>query len=114
MCHYDRIIQEAYEKKNELESFVYEFRRKMNDEYGKTIDSKLKGEFLQMLDQTENWLYGDGAKTSKSEYQKRLDELKNKTKSFEKTIFNEKHFQDYVTEFSKILENFEPIANGKV
>lgn len=29
-----------------------------------------------MLDDTENWLYGEGAEATKSTYQKKLDELK--------------------------------------
>ena len=75
----DKLIVEAYEKKNELESYVYEFRRKLTEKYAGHIAPELKSNLLNTLDKVESWLYGEGSKTSKFEYQQKLDALKKET-----------------------------------
>jgi len=68
MAHSDRVITETYDKKNELESYIYESRAKLNDKYKEYVKVSIKDNFLVLLQNTENWLYNEGAKATKSAY----------------------------------------------
>jgi len=83
MNYQDRLVTEAYEKKNELESFVYDFRRKLDEKYAAHLPLNLKTNLLSTLDRIESWLYGEGSRASKFDYQNKLDELKKEILSIE-------------------------------
>lgn len=49
------------------------------DSYGpleKYIEPSIRQEFIAKLNQTIDWIYGEGESASKDEYKKRLDEFK--------------------------------------
>lgn len=72
----DKLIKETADKRNELESYIYSMRDKIDSSLKvySTADeaAKLKG----MLVSAEDWLYGDGFDEVKSAYTKRIDELR--------------------------------------
>lgn len=68
MAHEDRISRETKEKKNELESYVYTMRDKLEVAFAAFVDQTTKANFRSQLDATENWLYGEGEDTIKSVY----------------------------------------------
>jgi len=72
----DKLIKETAGKRNELESYIYSMRDKIDASlkaYSTPEEaSKLKG----MLVAAEDWLYGDGFDEVKSAYTKRIDELR--------------------------------------
>jgi len=72
----DKLAVETAERKNAVESYVYNMRAKLNEHLSHFVTESDKTNFLKLLDETENWLYGDGAESTKSTYQKKLDELK--------------------------------------
>uniref|UniRef100_A0A7S2XLU1 Uncharacterized protein n=1 Tax=Attheya septentrionalis TaxID=420275 RepID=A0A7S2XLU1_9STRA len=78
MANADRIVRETSDKRNELESYIYDLRDKI------TSDSQLapygtdeeKAAFTTALETNENWLYEDGFDATKSVYAEKLDSLK--------------------------------------
>lgn len=72
----DYKVEQAKEKKNTLESYVYETRNKILSTYKDfTADSEKEG-ICENLQQTENWLYEDGDDESADVYAERLQDLK--------------------------------------
>jgi heat shock protein 4 len=75
MNYADRLTSETYEKKNQLESYIYETRAKLNDTWAPYVHSNVKQTLLNELEKAEQWLYGEGAKTTKEAYMKKIDDL---------------------------------------
>jgi len=76
MAMQDKIIQETNDARNQLESYVLEMRNKLDGELRDFIRQADKEKFLTALTATEDWLYNDGADAQKSDYKKKLTELK--------------------------------------
>jgi len=72
----DKLAIETAEKKNAVESYVYEMRGKLADQLSEFATDKEKESLSSLFEQTESWLYGEGEDTTKSAYSKKLDELK--------------------------------------
>ena len=73
----DRLSRETLEKKNELESFIYESRSKLNAEYKEYVVADACESLLNTLQNIENWLYDEGSDTKKELYQEKLTFLNN-------------------------------------
>merc|ERR1711968_416111 len=76
MANEDRLITETADKRNELESYIYSMRDKLIGEYKKFAAESEVSSLNASLLETEDWLYGDGFDSVKSEYKKKLDDLK--------------------------------------
>ena len=72
----DKLITDTAERKNAVESYVYDFRDKLNGELSKFATEDLKTKFLKTLDETQEWLYGEGEDQTKSVYATKMEELK--------------------------------------
>jgi len=71
----DRILMETAEKKNAVESYIYEMREKLEGELAPFITPEVQELFLGQLTDAENWLYEDGEDATKSEYAAKLESL---------------------------------------
>lgn len=78
MANNDRIVQETADKRNELESYIYDMRDKIasNSQLGQYGTEAEKAAFNAKNEEMENWLYGDGFEATKSVYAEKLGELK--------------------------------------
>lgn len=72
----DTLAIETAESKNALESYVYSTRSALQTSLAPFSTDSERAPLLQMLDDTENWLYGDGEDVTKSVYSGKLAELK--------------------------------------
>jgi heat shock protein 4 len=113
MAQQDRLIQETYEKRNELEAFVYDIRNKLNDKYDQFIKPEAKANFLQNLNDVENWLYGDGAKASKMEYQAKLDQIRAVVSMLEKRYKDFDLIPQYISQFANNLTSTEQLLTSQ-
>jgi heat shock protein 4 len=79
MSNVDRIVRETSDKRNELESYIYEMRDKIVSESQLALyaTEQEKATFSQELESAENWLYEDGFDAAKKTYADKLDGLKN-------------------------------------
>jgi len=87
----DREIIETAEKKNAVESYVYELKSELDYELAEFAEAEEKTTFCKRLEETKAWLYGEGENASKDVYAKRLEDLK---KVGEKIRKRKKEFEE--------------------
>ncbi|KAK1416845.1 hypothetical protein QVD17_25962 [Tagetes erecta] len=76
MALQDRVMEETKDKKNAVESYVYEMRNKLYDKLQDFVTDSVKEAFIAKLQETEDWLYEDGEDETKGVYIAKLEELK--------------------------------------
>ncbi|KFK42397.1 hypothetical protein AALP_AA2G250600 [Arabis alpina] len=76
MALQDRVMEETKDKKNAVESYVYDMRNKLSDKYQEYIIDSEREAFLATLQEVEDWLYEDGEDETKGVYLAKLEELK--------------------------------------
>ncbi|EAW07571.1 Hsp70 chaperone Hsp88 [Aspergillus clavatus NRRL 1] len=72
----DKLVAETDEKKNELESTIYELRDKIESTYSEFASDEEKEKLRAKLTDMEDWLYEEGEDTTKSVYVAKLDEIR--------------------------------------
>lgn len=76
LANQDKIMEETKDKKNAVESYVYDMRNKLFNKYHSYATEYEREKLSQRLQQTEDWLYEEGDDESKAVYVAKLDELK--------------------------------------
>ena len=76
MANEDRLITETADKRNELESYIYSMRDKVDGELKNFGSEDEKSNLKALLMESEDWLYGDGFDSVKSMYVRKLDDLR--------------------------------------
>jgi heat shock protein 4 len=76
MANEDRLITETADKRNELESYLYSMRDKLDGVLKPYTAPAMKERLQTLMNSTEDWLYGDGFDSSKAEYVRKLEELR--------------------------------------
>jgi hypothetical protein len=74
----DQNILEFKAVKNELESYTYQVKNDI-DNYGpmeKYIEENARVAFIKRLQETIDWIYGEGQSASHASYKQRLEEFK--------------------------------------
>jgi heat shock protein 4 len=71
----DRLIQDTLDRKNAVESYVYETRDALDMHLREFVAEEARTTLYSLLCETEDWLYGDGEACTKSEYVAKLKEL---------------------------------------
>ena len=72
----DKLVSDTEDKKNELESFIYELRGKIDDDYAEFASDEEKEKVKAKLEQIEEWLYDDGEDSTKAVYISKIDEIR--------------------------------------
>ncbi|KAK4450702.1 heat shock protein 70 family [Podospora aff. communis PSN243] len=72
----DKLVADTEEKKNELETYIYELRNKLDDQYADLASEDEKSKIRTKLDETEEWLYDEGDDTTKAVYIAKMDEIR--------------------------------------
>lgn len=76
MALQDRVMEETKDKKNALESYVYDMRNKLYGKYCEFVMDSDREQFISRLQGVEDWLYEDGEDETKGVYISKLEELK--------------------------------------
>ncbi|KAL7213514.1 hypothetical protein ACSBR2_016109 [Camellia fascicularis] len=76
LAQQDIKIEQTKDRKNMLESYVYETRSKLLNTYRSFATELEKEGISRNLQQTEDWLYDDGVDESENIYSEKLDDLK--------------------------------------
>ncbi|KAF8391557.1 hypothetical protein HHK36_023863 [Tetracentron sinense] len=76
LAQQDRYMEHTKDKKNALESYVYEMRNKLLETYRSFASESEREEISRNLQQTEEWLYEDGDDESDKVYTGILEDLK--------------------------------------
>ncbi|KAH7375596.1 hsp70-like protein [Plectosphaerella cucumerina] len=72
----DKLVADTDEKKNELETYIYDLRNKLDDQYAEFASDEEKEKIKEQLTLAEDWLYDEGDDTTKAVYIAKLDELR--------------------------------------
>jgi heat shock protein 4 len=76
MSYEDRLIVETSDKRNELESYIYSMRDKIDGSLKEYSTNKEKDTFKSLMNSAEDWLYNEGFETTKQEYTRKIEELR--------------------------------------
>uniref|UniRef100_A0AAV1VB66 Heat shock protein 70 n=1 Tax=Peronospora matthiolae TaxID=2874970 RepID=A0AAV1VB66_9STRA len=113
MAQQDRVIEDTFNKRNELESFVYEMRNQITDKLAAFITSDEKSNLEKKLVDTEDWLYTDeGFDSTKSVYQQKLDDMRKLSSpvEFRQTESTERGVAQ--AELTAVLEEYKRMVNS--
>ncbi|KAK4231286.1 heat shock protein 70 family [Podospora fimiseda] len=72
----DKLVADTEEKKNELETYIYDLRNKLDDQYAELASEEEKSKIREKLEKTEDWLYDEGDDTTKAIYIAKMDEIR--------------------------------------
>lgn len=75
MAKQDKLIKDTHDLKNAFEEQIYQIRARLDNEYIPYYNVKQKQQFLEILAEQEDWLYGDGEDATKEEYSNRKLQL---------------------------------------
>lgn len=113
MAHQDRVIEETFNKRNELESFVYEMRNQVADRLAAFITSSERQTLEDQLAAAEDWLYTDeGFDSTKSVYQNKLDELRKLTNPVEFRLTESSERGVAQAELQSTIEEYKRMVNS--
>ncbi|KAL2322644.1 hypothetical protein Fmac_027023 [Flemingia macrophylla] len=76
LAQQDKIVEQTKEKKNTLESYVYDMRSKLFNTYRSFASEKERDDISRSLQGTEEWLYEDGVDETEHAYSSKLEDLK--------------------------------------
>ncbi|KAK1929442.1 Heat shock protein 14 [Phytophthora citrophthora] len=113
MAQQDRVIEETFNKRNELESFVYEMRNQITDKLAGFITSDEKSNLETKLMETEDWLYTDeGFDSTKSVYQQKLDDMRKLSSPVEFRLKESTERGVAQAELTAVLEEYKRMVNS--
>lgn len=114
MAATDRVIAETLEARNALESYVYEMRPRASEESLKEfIKDSDREVFVKALDAMEEWLYDEGSDAQRSEYKKRLDDLRKPGDAAEKRQWEANNREENVLALKKEIGRWDGLAQSQ-
>ncbi|KAL9000441.1 MAG: hypothetical protein Q9169_000958 [Polycauliona sp. 2 TL-2023] len=72
----DKLVADTEDKKNELESYIYELRGKIDEQYSEFASEDEKTKLKEKLEQSEEWLYDEGDDATRGVYVAKMDEIR--------------------------------------
>lgn len=72
----DKLVADTEDKKNELESFIYDLRNKIDEQYAEFASDEEKEKVRKKCEETEDWLYDEGEDSKKAVYIAKIEELR--------------------------------------
>lgn len=112
MNNHDHLVRETYEKKNALESYIYDMRQKLQDKYMEYCTADIRETLLKRLGDNENWLYNEGAAASKGQYVARLEELKKVGDPIIRRFNEYAHLPEILNELAITRTQYESFAEN--
>ncbi|KAL8824034.1 MAG: hypothetical protein Q9191_005347 [Dirinaria sp. TL-2023a] len=72
----DKLVADTEDKKNELETYIYDLRAKIDDQYAEFANDDEKAKLKEKLEQSEDWLYDEGEDATRGVYVSKMDEIR--------------------------------------
>ncbi|KAL9114467.1 MAG: hypothetical protein Q9227_001548 [Pyrenula ochraceoflavens] len=76
MAAEDKLVADTEDKKNELETYIYDLRAKIDEQYAEFASEDEKTKLKEKLEQSEDWLYDEGEDATKGAYVSKMDEIR--------------------------------------
>lgn len=112
LAHQDRIMELTKEKKNNLESYVYEMRSKLFNTYRSFASEQEKEDISRSLQETEDWLYEDGDDETEHAYSSKLEDLKKLVDPIENRYKEEEGREQATRDFSNCVLEYHKSADS--
>jgi heat shock protein 4 len=113
MASQDRLSLETAEKKNAIETYIYDMRSKLDDSLAPFTNEEDSQKFRKMLDDAENWLYDEGFDQTKSVYVQKLDSLKVLGDPMTKRKYEAEHRIETANALRSAIEQFRATATSE-
>ncbi|XP_071686009.1 heat shock 70 kDa protein 15-like [Rutidosis leptorrhynchoides] len=110
MALQDRVMEETKDKKNAVESYVYDMRNKLNDRLYAFVTDPDREALVAKLQETEDWLYEDGEDETKGVYVSKLDELKKQGDPIEQRYREHSERGDFVSQLANQINAYRQAA----
>lgn len=72
----DKLVADTEDKKNELETYIYDLRAKIDDQYADFASEEEKTKLKEKLESSEDWLYDEGEDATRGVYVAKMDEIR--------------------------------------
>jgi len=72
----DKLVADTEDKKNELETYIYDLRAKIDDQYADFASQEEKTKLKEKLEASEDWLYDEGEDATRGVYVAKMDEIR--------------------------------------
>ncbi|KAL9057104.1 MAG: hypothetical protein Q9162_002538 [Coniocarpon cinnabarinum] len=72
----DKLVADTEDKKNELETFIYELRGKVDEQYAPFASEEEKEKIRAKCTESEDWLYDEGEDATKAVYVSKIEEIR--------------------------------------
>ncbi|KAK1368364.1 hypothetical protein POM88_034456 [Heracleum sosnowskyi] len=105
-------MEQTQEKKNYLESYVYETRTKLLNTYGSFATESEREGISVILQQTEDWLYEDGNDESEIVYMEKLADLKKLVDPIENRYNDEEARVQETRRLLNCIEGYQKVAES--
>merc|ERR1719361_3287052 len=103
----DRIVHETDEAKNDLETYVYALRDKIDDTHRDYIEEKAREQLSAKLTAMEDWVYEQGDEANKTQFLEKLKELKDIGDPMEYKKWEREHRQGRVANLKKLVTKYQ-------
>lgn len=110
MANTDKVIADTNNARNSLESYVLEARVRMVEQLKDFVLQDESDKFCDNCRTTEDWLYDEGDDAQKSDYTKRLADLKKVGDAVEKRFAEFEKRPQWVEGLRKEISNWETFA----
>ncbi|KAG6418281.1 hypothetical protein SASPL_120482 [Salvia splendens] len=111
MALQDRVMEETKDKKNAVESYVYDMRIKLHDKYHDFATELEREQLIARLQEVEDWLYEDGEDETKGVYVAKLEELKKLSKTLQQGDPIEERYKEH-TERGSVIDQIAYCINS--
>merc|ERR1712129_183713 len=106
LINVDRIIHETDEAKNDLETYVYDLRDKLDTD-SDFIDGKVRDATKSKLTTMEDWIYDHGDEANKTNFLEKLKELKDIGDPMAYKKWECEHRDSRVENFKKLVFKYQ-------
>ncbi|KAL5548354.1 hypothetical protein UlMin_003585 [Ulmus minor] len=106
LAQQDQTMEETKNKKNALESYVYDMRNKLFNTYRSFASDQEREDISRSLQQTEDWLYDDGDDETENAYTSKLEDLKKLVDPIENRYRDEDARAQATRDLLKCIEDY--------
>ncbi|XP_019425878.1 PREDICTED: heat shock 70 kDa protein 16-like [Lupinus angustifolius] len=112
LAQQDKTVELTKDKKNSLESYVYEMRNKLSSTYRSFASEQEKDDISRSLLETEEWLYEDGDDETELAYSSKLEDLKKLVDPIENRYKDEEGRTQATRDLLKCISDHHTFANS--
>jgi len=112
LANVDRIVKETSDRRNELETYVYDMRSKVDGAHKDFMTEQSREEFLALLDDVEQWLYQEGEHANKTAYFDKMAELTKIGDPMLSRFWEAEHRPQRFESLKKLVINYQQFADS--